>query len=137
MKITRYTDYSLRVLLYLGLHDDRLCSVAEIAERYAISRSHLTKVVNMLGHLGVIETHRGRNGGLRLARRPEEIRLGVVMRRTEGHGPVADCEHCTIHPACRLPNVLDRALEAFFSVFDDYTVADILKPRTGLLKLLG
>lgn len=136
MRITLYTDYSLRVLLYLGLHEDRLCSVAEIAERYAISRSHLTKVVNMLGHLGVVETHRGRHGGLRLARKPEEIRLGMVMRHTEGNGQVADCAACRIKPACRLPSVLDRALEAFFAVFDDYTVADIIKPRSGLLKLL-
>lgn len=137
MKITRYTEYALRVLLYLGLHDDRLCSVAEIAERYDISRSHLTKVVNMLGHLGVIETHRGRNGGLRLAHKAEEIRLGVVIRHTEGNVQFAECPDCRLMPACRLPGVMDRAMEAFLAVFDDYTVADILKPRTGLLKLLG
>lgn len=137
MKITRYTEYALRVLLYLGLHEDRLCSVSEIAERYDISRSHLTKVVNMLGHLGVIETHRGRNGGLRLARKPVEISLGEVVRHTEGEMQMPDCPACRIKTACRLPGVLGKAAEAFLAVFDDYTVADVLKDGASLKRLLG
>ena len=137
MKITLYTEYALRVLLYLGLHEERLCSVAEIAARYAISRSHLTKVVNNLGHLGVIETLRGRNGGLKLARKADEIPLGQVIRHTEGGDHLPDCAACTLGPACRLPGVLDEAMEAYLAVFDKYTVADILKPKSGLLRLLA
>ena len=137
MRITRYSEYALRVLVFLGLHGDRLCSVSEIAESYRISRSHLTKVVNMLGHLGVIDTQRGRHGGLKLARKPAQISLGEVVRHTEGGMDLPDCLVCPIRSACRLPGVLGKAAEAFFKVFDDYTVADILKDGGSLKRLLG
>ena len=137
MKITRYTEYALRVLVYLGLYGERLCSVAEIAERYGISRSHLTKVVNMLGHLGVIETLRGRGGGLRLARKPALIPLGEVVRHTEGGMDLPDCVTCPIRSSCRLPGVLGEATEAFLSVFDRYTVADVIRQGGELRRLFG
>jgi Rrf2 family nitric oxide-sensitive transcriptional repressor len=136
MRLTRYTEYSLRVLLYLGLNRDRLCSVAEIAESYRISRSHLTKVVHALGKHGFIETHRGRNGGLRLAHLPGAISLGQVVRHTEGGLQSPDCAACRLVSACRLTGVLGRAMQAFMQVFDDYTVADLITPGDTLRALL-
>jgi Rrf2 family transcriptional regulator, nitric oxide-sensitive transcriptional repressor len=137
MRMTLYTEYALRVLLFLGLNRTRLCSVTEIAQAYGISRSHLTKVVHMLGRLGVIETFRGRQGGLRLAHEPASITLGQVVRHTEGELVLPDCAHCPIRSACQLTSVLCKASEAFLAVFDDYTLADMLKPRADLRRLLG
>ncbi len=136
MRITRYTEYSLRVLLYLGLHQGRLCSIAEIAGAYRISESHLTKVVQSLGKQGFIDTLRGRNGGLRLARAPEAISLADVIRHTEGGLQSLDCADCPLVPACKLSGMLRRALHAFLEVFEEYTVADIITPGAPLRGLL-
>jgi Rrf2 family nitric oxide-sensitive transcriptional repressor len=136
MRITRYTEYSLRVLLYLGLHQDRLCLIAEIATAYRISESHLTKVVQSLGKQGFIETSRGRNGGLRLARAPETICLADVLRHTEDGLQSPDCAECPLIPACKLRGMLSRALRAFLQVFEEYTVADIITPGAPLRGLL-
>ena len=136
MRLTLYTDYSLRVLLYLGLHPGRLCSIAEIARGYKISESHLTKVVHALGKQAVIETLRGRGGWIRLARPPEAIRLGEVVRQTEGGLQSPDCASCPLSPGCVLTGVLHKAMRAFFAVFDDYTVADLIVPERGLQALL-
>lgn len=137
MRITRYTEYSLRVLLYLGLHRERLCSIAEIAAAYRISQSHLTKVVQSLGKQGFIETLRGRNGGLRLARAPEAISLAEVIRLNEGGLQSPDCDACPVVSACTLTGVLTRALRAFVQVFEDYTLADIIVSGDSLRALLG
>ena len=136
MRLTRYTEYSLRALLYLGLHQDRLCSIAEIAASYRISESHLKKVVHALGKHGFIETLRGRRSGLRLARAPEAISLGEVIRLTEGGLQSPNCAECPLVPACILSGVLARALQAFLRVFDECTVADLLVPGDSLRMLI-
>jgi Rrf2 family nitric oxide-sensitive transcriptional repressor len=136
MRLTRYTEYSLRILLYLGLRQDRLCSIAEIAAAYRISESHLTKVVQALGRQGFIDTQRGRGGGLRLARPPEAISLAEVVRLNESGLKNPDCSDCPLVPACKLTGILNQALRAFVQVFEDYTLSDILGPGDRLLALL-
>jgi Rrf2 family transcriptional regulator, nitric oxide-sensitive transcriptional repressor len=143
MRITLYTDYSLRVLIFLGLNRDRLSTIREIAERYQISRNHLMKVVNDLQQRGYIQTLRGKHGGLRLERDPESIQLGALVRATEPDHGLMECarpgQHCMIQPFCDLKYVLDEAMQAFMDVLDRYTLADLLRPRVcgGLRQLLG
>jgi Rrf2 family transcriptional regulator, nitric oxide-sensitive transcriptional repressor len=138
MRLTRYTDYSLRVLIYLGLRQDRLTSIREIANAYGISESHLMKVVQALGQFGYVATLRGHGGGLRLAKPPSEINLGDVVRSTEDDLALVECfsdvSECRIAGPCRLANVLRRALEAFFQVLDEHTLADLLRSRSSALK---
>jgi Rrf2 family transcriptional regulator, nitric oxide-sensitive transcriptional repressor len=138
MRLTRYTDYSLRVLIYLGLRPERLSSIREIAVAYGISESHLMKVVQALGQCGYVATLRGRGGGLKLAKSASEIGVGEVVRRTEDDVALADCfapgQECRIDSSCRLQHLLKEALEAFFAVLDQYTIADLLRPNRSLLK---
>jgi Rrf2 family nitric oxide-sensitive transcriptional repressor len=134
MRLSTFSDYSLRVLMYLGVQPDRLATIAEIAAIYEISESHLMKVVHQLGRNGHIETVRGKGGGMRLIRAPQDIVLGEVIRQTENDFALVECfgEHsaCRIQPACRLHGILDEALSAMFLVLDGYTLADLLqKPR--------
>ncbi len=134
MRLTRYTDYSLRVLLFLAVEPARKATIEEIAEAYGISRTHLMKVVRELGRHGLVDTVRGRGGGLRLARAPETIRLGDVVRRTEEDLALVDCFDpegvpCRIDPACRLRPVLHAALAAFLAVLDETTLADLVERR--------
>ncbi len=136
MRLTTYTDFSLRVLTYLGLRADRLATIHEIATAYGVSQNHLMKVVNQLGHAGFVETVRGRNGGLRLARAPAAIRVGDVVRRMEDDFQLVACfggndesgrgGGCVIAPDCRLAGAFDEALHAFLAVLDRYTLADLL-----------
>jgi Rrf2 family nitric oxide-sensitive transcriptional repressor len=132
MRLTAYTDFSLRVLTYLGLRRDRLATVHEIAAAYGVSRNHLMKVVHELGRAGFVETVRGRSGGIRLARAPGAIRIGDVVRRMEDDFQVVACfagndgGGCVIAPDCRLAGALDEALHAFLGVLDGYTLADLL-----------
>ncbi|MBA3538055.1 MAG: Rrf2 family transcriptional regulator [Deltaproteobacteria bacterium] len=137
MRLTRYTDYSLRVLIHLGLHPERLYSVAEIARVYTISQHHLTKVVNALARDGYVTTVRGRNGGMRLGAPPETIAIGEVIRRTEDGLALAECGPCALHPACDLAGVLAEGVEAMLAVFDRYTLADLLRAKAPMLKLLA
>ena len=141
MRLTKHTDYSLRVLVYLGVRPDRITTIEEVADAYAISRNHLMKVVHRLATHGVIETQRGRNGGFRLARDPSAIRLGEVVRMTEPDFAVVECfdpqaEECAIEGSCALQGVLDDALKAWFAVLDRYTLADLIEPRAQLSRLL-
>lgn len=106
MRLTRYTDYAMRVLLYLGRQPDRLCSIAEIAQAYAISQNHLMKIVNDLVNAGYLESVRGRNGGIRLARAAEKINVGALIRHTEDDFDLVECDSCLIAPACGLTSVL-------------------------------
>lgn len=132
MRLTRYTDYALRTLLYLGLHGKELASIGEIARAYGISENHLTKVVHHLGRMGVVETLRGRGGGLRLARPPEAIVIGEVVRQTEDDLALVDCfgsVPCAIAGACGLQRLLGEALGAFLAVLDRATLADLLRPE--------
>lgn len=142
MRFTRYTDYALRVLNYLGLKDDgRLSTIKEIAGRYGISENHLMKVVHRLGQAGYVETVRGRGGGLRLAMPAREIGLGQVVRDCEDDMRVVECfdpetNTCPIISACALPAILDQALSAFLVVLDQYTLEDLLRPKENLIEIL-
>lgn len=136
MKLTLFTDYSMRVLLYLGAHPDRLCSIAEVAEGYRISHNHLMKVVNQLARQGYVDSVRGRAGGIRLGRAPEAINLGALVRDTEDGFVLVDCGGCVVAPACGVTGVLAEALGAFMAVLDRYTLADMLTPRLRLRELL-
>lgn len=142
MRLTVYTDYALRMLIYLGLKDDRLATIGEIATSYQISRTHLMKVAHQLGVQGYIETVRGRQGGLRLARTPSEIVVGDVVRKTEPDLALVPCfepvcADCVILPACVLKRALAEARAVFFDVLDGYTLADLTRPHVPLRSLLG
>lgn len=142
MRLTRFTDYSLRTLLYLGTLEPRLGSIAGVAGAYGISENHVVKVVHHLGRLGLVRTTRGRGGGLRLGRPATEIRIGDVVRATEEDLALVPCfagAACAITPACRLKGVLGEALSAFLDVLDRHTLADLLMAGDGgdLAVLLG
>lgn len=131
MRLTLYTDYSLRVLIYLASKpNEELSNVKEIAEAYDISKNHLMKVIHELGKMGVIETIRGRNGGIRLAQPPASISIGAVVRKTEDDFHLVECfnpegNNCVITAACGLKHVLFQALQAYLDVLDQYTLADV------------
>lgn len=137
MRLTRYTDYSLRVLIHLALNDDRLCSIGEISRTYDISHNHLMKVVNALAHDGFVETLRGRGGGMRLARPASTIGVGEVVRRTEEGFQLADCSGCALSPACGLTGVLQKGVQAMLAVFDSYTIADLLSDKATMLRMVN
>ena len=141
MRLTAFSDYSLRVLMYLGAHDDRLATVGEVAAAYAVSDNHLVKVVHYLSQQGYIETTRGKGGGMRLAQSPERINIGRLLRRTEDNLALVECfdkatSECRIEPACVLKGILARALDAFFAELDRHTLADLLSTRSRLARIL-
>lgn len=136
MRLTTFSDYTLRTLMYLALHPDQFVTIAEIATAYRISPNHLMKVTQHLAASGDVVTLRGQRGGLQLARAADEIKLGEVIRRTEPDMALTPCPSCIIHPGCRLPNVLDRALAAFMAVLDQHSVADLIADPPTLLRLL-
>ncbi|MDT1060867.1 Rrf2 family transcriptional regulator [Paracoccus sp. CPCC 101403] len=137
MKLTQYTDYAMRALLYLGREPERLSSIAEIAKAYGISQNHLMKVINDLVNAGYLNSVRGRNGGVRLARKPSEINVGALIRHTEDSFDLVGCGSCIIAPACGLTSVLGEALEAFLAVLDRYSLADVLARRGDFAHLLN
>lgn len=130
MRITQHTDYALRVLIYVGGNPDRLVTIAEIAERFAISRTHLMKVVNQLVREGFLEGQRGKGGGLRLAMQPDQIRVGDVLRTMEPDMKLVECFDkkgtCLVDRGCRLKRALSEALDAFLAVLDRYSLKDLL-----------
>jgi Rrf2 family transcriptional regulator, nitric oxide-sensitive transcriptional repressor len=140
MRLTSYTDYTLRTLIYLALCPNRLATIATIAESYGISENHLMKVVHQLGVAGYVDTVRGKNGGLRLAKPPEDINVGEVVARMEPDMELVACFGdsgiCAIQPSCVLKGALAEALDAFTAVLDRYTLADLIAPRTKLTGLL-
>jgi Rrf2 family nitric oxide-sensitive transcriptional repressor len=142
MQLTRYSDYSLRVLMYLAVRPEYLATIAEIAGAYGISRAHLMKVVHQLGRAGFVDTVRGRGGGIQLARAPEQISIGGVVRRTEDKLAIVECfepstSQCRIESACGLRGVLEEALDAFLGTLDRYTLADLVaRRRKPLVELL-
>lgn len=136
MRLTSYTDYALRALMYLALNRERLVTIQDIADTHGIAKNHLTKVVHHLGLLGIVETVRGRSGGLRLAREPEEINIGAVVRETESDFHIAECfngerDTCIYSASCVLQGTLGQATLAFLSVLDGVTLADMVKPASG------
>jgi Rrf2 family nitric oxide-sensitive transcriptional repressor len=141
MRLTGFTDYTLRTLMYLALQPDRLVTIADIASAYNISANHLMKVVHQLSVAGDIVTTRGRRGGLRLARPPSEINVGAVVRRTEPDMALVTCfestHDCPIDSRCVLQQAMRDALNAFTAVLDRYTVADLVTPKQALAELLG
>jgi len=136
-----HTDFTLRVLIYLALAQDRRTTIDEIADAYGISRNHLMKVVHNLAKAGRIETTRGRSGGMVLAARPETINIGQIVRHCEGSTTLVECfgpdNTCCIAPACTLRMALAEAQEAFFAVLDQYTLADLARPSRSLARLLA
>lgn len=140
MHLTLQTDYALRMLMYLSIHRGRPCRVNDVAADYGISRNHLLKVALKLGRLGYVSTARGRSGGIALARPPEDIVLGEVVRQMEDGFDLIECMRsggrCAISPSCRLKGVVSRALSAFLAVFDAVTLADIAGNRSELVQLL-
>lgn len=133
MRLTTFSDYAFRVLMYAGQVGDRLITIEETAKVYGVSRAHLMKVVNILTKTGYLKGVRGRAGGFTLARPPEKINLGAVIRATEPDFALVECfatgNQCVITGTCRLPNVLNEALGAFAATLDRYTLADILLNR--------
>ena len=143
MRLTTFSDYTLRVLMFLAVERDRLATIPEIAAAYGISENHLMKVVHQLARSGVIESVRGKGGGIRLMRDPAEIRLGQIVRTSEGPSAIVEClsdqpETCKIVPACRLAPILVRAFDALYATLDEYSLADLVnKPdQTNQLRLL-
>jgi Rrf2 family nitric oxide-sensitive transcriptional repressor len=139
MQLKRYTDYALRVLLYLGSHPDQVISVNRIAQAYGISRNHLLKVIGGLTEQRLIDTFRGQHGGLRLASAPEDINIGAVVAHMEGDSPLVNCidPPCPILPACQLNHALREARQAFIDHLSRYTLADLLHGRQQqLVRLL-
>ena len=141
MRLTSYSDYSLRLLMYAALKARQLVTIQEVADVYGISKNHLMKVAFQLGRDGFLETVRGRGGGLRLARKPDEIGLGDVIRahgRGFRDGGMFQCHRQQLrdHQACRLRGVLARALNAYLAVLDEYTLADLTARHPALERLL-
>ena len=142
MRLTTFSDYTLRVLIYLGVHDDQIATVAQIAGAYGISANHLMKVVHYLAQGGYIETARGKGGGMRLGLAPERINLGEVVRGTEDNRNLVECfdrdsSNCRIESACVLRGILGQALDAYFRALDGYTLADLLVPKPRLANMLA
>ena len=140
MRLTLHTDFALRVLIQVGLNDDKLTTIKEIAQTFKISKAHLMKVVNDLSQKGYLDTVRGRNGGIRLRREPRHINIGQVVRDTETRLDIIGCleqrGYCPIQRVCVLRGVLSDATEAFLAVLDDHTLADLIRPRRVLSSLL-
>jgi len=142
MKLTAFTDYSLRVLIYLATEPKQRATIAQIATAFDVSENHLIKVVHFLGKSGWLANVRGKGGGLELAKRPEDIVVGEVVRNTEGVALPAECfdreeqTQCCIARICRLRGVLGEAIDAFYAVLDRYTLADLVHNRAPLSKIL-
>jgi len=137
MKLTIRTDYSLRVLIFLGASHEKKHTIGEISALYGISKHHLVKVVHQLGQLGYVETVRGQGGGLRLAVKPEEINIGKVVKELELNFDMVQCfekdnNGCLITSACLLKGALNKALNSFFKILEQYTLKDVLKNQNQL-----
>ena len=141
MRLTFSTDYALRLLMLVGLEIDRLVTIEEVADRFGISKNHLMKVAYQLGQAGYLETVRGRNGGLRLGKAPSQIVVGEVVRKIEPDFAVVECEnpggYCRIARCCILRSAIREAVHAFLEKLDEYTLEDLLRPKTKLRHLLG
>lgn len=141
MRLTAFSDYTLRVLMYLAIEPGKLATIPEIAAAYAISENHLMKVVQHLAREGLVESTRGRGGGIRLARAPESIRIGAVLRAAEGDEAIVPClgdppGACCIFPVCELKGLLVDAFDALYATLDEHTLADLVHRPRGLARAL-
>ncbi|HFD91962.1 MAG TPA: Rrf2 family transcriptional regulator [Gammaproteobacteria bacterium] len=141
MHLTYHTDYALRVLVYLGLKNGALATMPEISEYFGISRNHLVKVVNLLSRQNLVETQRGKGGGVRLVRDPAEINIGEIVRHAEFHFNIMACfeegkDHCAIASVCKLKEIFRRAAQGFLEVLDEYTLANVLLNRDDLVEVI-
>ena len=141
MRLTVFSDYTLRVLMYLALDRSRLATIPEIAQAYGISGNHLMKVVHQIARAGIVESVRGKGGGVRLARAPEDIRLGEIVRTSEGAAPIVEClsqepHGCRIASSCRLQGILVDAFDALYVALDRHTLADLVDRPRGLQRAL-
>jgi Rrf2 family nitric oxide-sensitive transcriptional repressor len=141
MKLTRFTDYSLRVLIYLGLRDNGRVTIKEISDAYNISRNHLMKVVSLLTRMGYVDARRGPGGGIALARSANDIVIADVVRDMEDDLNLVECfceeGQCIIKPVCELKAALSEALTAYLQTLERYTLADLLRPKAKLVRVLG
>ena len=130
MNITRFTDYSLRVLIYLSLNDKELVTIKEVADCYGVSKNHLMKVVQELSTKRYLNATRGKNGGIKLGREPSQINIGELVRMIEQDSTLVECfgadNQCVITPACQLKRLLAEAMESFFKTLEQYTLADLV-----------
>ncbi|TEW55278.1 Rrf2 family transcriptional regulator [Psychromonas sp. RZ22] len=130
MHITRYTDYSLRILIYLAINKQQLTTINDIAVSYNISKNHLMKIVQQLNQQGYIIATRGKNGGIRLNHPTNEINIGELVRQVEDKNKLVECfgedNQCVITPSCQLKNIFAQAQESFFKTLDSYTLQDLL-----------
>jgi len=141
VRLTTFTDYSLRVLIYLGTHSNQRSAVGEIAVAYGISKNHLMKVILFLVDEGYVVTTRGRGGGVRLRLDPDRIRIGEVVRKSEAGSVLVECfsqvaSECRIESACTLRSAFHKAAQAFYAVLDTYTLADLIVNRPAMVRLL-
>ncbi len=141
MRLTTFTDYSLRVLIYLGTHSNQQAAVGEIALAYGISKNHLMKVILFLADEGYVVTARGKGGGVRLRLDPDRIRIGEVVRKSEAGSVLVECyspetSECRIERSCLLRGAFQKAVQAFYAVLDTYTLADLVVNHTTLESLL-
>jgi Rrf2 family nitric oxide-sensitive transcriptional repressor len=140
MRLTTMTDYALRLLMYVGQHPDRLCTISEVAGAYGVSEAHLMKITHQLGRAGWLETVRGKGGGMRLAAAPADINLGAVVRSVEPDFALVDClttdNACRLTGHCRLTGIVSEALQSFLAHLDRHTLADLLPvPGPGAARL--
>jgi len=141
MQLTLHTDYALRVLIYLSTQPDKVVTIDEITDYYDVSRNHLVKVVHNLSSKGFIHTSRGKHGGMQLARKPEEISLGDVVRQIEANFDIVECfssanKTCRVLPICKLKSVLQQASEQFLVFLDQYSLADAVKTNSDIKRVL-
>lgn len=140
MKLTHYTDYSLRVLIFVAVHPDEPVTIQRIADAYRLPKNHLIKIVQRLGQLGYLRTTRGRSGGLRLGRAAQEINVGEVVRAMEPDFDMVECfqtgNRCAITPVCGLRGILNQALTAYFQVLDQYSLSDLVQDAPRAYQLL-
>lgn len=142
MKLTKYSDYALRIMIYVGINRDRRCTIREIAVCYGISENHIMKLVHQLGLMGYLSTRRGKSGGIVLGKPPGSINLGTLIRKTEKNLELVECfnlskNKCPIVGVCVLSSILDSALDSFFESLEQHTLEDLIKPGKALKRKMN